>query len=115
MSKVRIVYKQDKTVVVIYPAPKSKRLGETEEEWLERVFNKAMGAELESLPYDDIDTSELPQSREDRDAWEGEKGKGIEINSEKAKQIRDEKEREIKIKDKIREIAIKELEKEESK
>lgn len=110
--KVRVVYKPDKTVVIIYPAPKSKREGETEKEWLERVFTKAMRGELAGLLYDDIDSSDLPHSREDRDVWEGEKGKGIKINAEKAKKIRDEKKRETKIKDKMREIAIRELEKE---
>lgn len=83
--KVRVVYKPDKTVAVVHPAPKSKRENETEEEWLERIFTKAMQEELKGLPYDDIDSSELPQSREDRNAWEGEKGKGIRVNVEKAK------------------------------
>lgn len=120
--EVRVVYKSDKTIAVIHPAPKSKRKDETEKEWLERVFIKAMQPRynkegqqanpLYGLPYDDIDSSELPQSREDRNAWEGEKGEGIKINVEKAKRIKDEKKREIKIKDKMREIAIKELEKE---
>ena len=70
--KVRVVYKVDKTLAVIYPAAKSKRPDETEEEWLERVFTKAMQGELAGLPYDDIDDSELP-SREDRQFWRGEK------------------------------------------
>lgn len=123
MSKCRVVYGPDKSVAVIHPAPQSKRPKETEEEWLERVFTKAMQPQynkegqqvnpLYGLPYDDIDKSQLPQSREDRDAWEGEKGKGISINVVKAEQIRKAIEREEKIRDKIREMAIKELEKEE--
>lgn len=110
--KVRIVYKPDKTVAVIHPAPKSKRKDETEEEWLERVFAKAMQGELEGLPYDDIDSSELPQSREDRNAWEGEKGKGISVNTVKAEQIRKEKKKVELIEEKLKEIATRELEKE---
>ncbi len=110
--KVRVIYKPDKTVAVIHPAPKSKRKDETEEEWLERVFTKAMQGELKDLSYDDIDSSELPSSREDRNAWEGEKGKGISINIIKAEQIRKEKKKAELIREKLKEIAIKELEKE---
>lgn len=113
MSKVRIVYKPDKSVAIIYPAPKSRRPDETEDQWLERVFTKVMQGELKGLPYDDIDKSELPQTREDRGAWEGEKGKGISINQKKAKEIKDAKEREEKIQEKLREMAIKELDKDE--
>ena len=119
--KVRVVYKADKTVSVIHPAPKSKRENETEEEWLERVFNKAMQPRynengqqvnpLYGLPYDDIDDSELPP-REDRDAWEGEKGKGISVNTIKAEQIKQERKKPKLIQEKLKEIAIKELEKE---
>lgn len=113
--KVRIVYRPDKSVAVIHPAPESRRENETKEEWLKRVFDKAMTQpqdRLEGLPYDDVEKSELPLSREDRNAWEGEKGSGIKVNVEKAKGIRDEKERETKIKDKMRKIAIRELGKE---
>lgn len=72
MSKVRVIYRPDKTVVVIHPAPNSKRQDETEEEWLERVFTKAMQGDLAGLLYDDINDSELPP-REDRRFWRGEK------------------------------------------
>lgn len=110
--KCRIVYKPDKTVAIIYPTPKSKKEIETEKQWLERVFNKAMQVELKDLPYDDIDDSQLP-SRENRDAWEGEKGVGISINQAKAKEIRDAKKLETKIQEKLRELALREIEKEE--
>lgn len=109
--KVRIVYKSDKSVVVFHPAPKSRREDETEKEWLKRVFDRMMQGDLDGLPYDDIDKSELPQSREDRDAWEGEKGKGIHVNTVKAEEMKKGIEKEKKIKDKIREMAIKELKK----
>ena len=110
--KVRVVYKPDKSVSVIHPAPKSKRKDETEKKWLERVFNKSMQGELKGLPYDDMDSSKLPQSREDRNAWEGEKGKGISVNLAKAEQIKKEKIKTELIQEKIKEIAVKELEEE---
>ena len=109
MSKVRIVYKLDKSVAVIHPAPSSKREDETEGQWLKRVFNKAMRGEFEGLEYDDVDTSELPQLREDREAWEGEKGKGIIINQVKANKLKAEKLVQEKIQNKIKAIAIKTL------
>ncbi|KYK25698.1 hypothetical protein AYK26_07720 [Euryarchaeota archaeon SM23-78] len=98
--KVRIVYRPDKTVAVIHPAPKSRKPSETEEQWLKRIFDKAVkGTLLEGLPYDDIDSSQLPQSRDSRDAWEGEKGKGITINQTKVQQL--EQERQKKEQDKL--------------
>lgn len=110
--KCRVVYRVDGGISVIHPAPKSKRPEETEEQWLERVFSKAMQGELKDLPYDDIDSSELPQSREDRNAWIGEKDKGISIDQVKAAKLRADKEREKKIQKKLREMAIREIEKE---
>lgn len=113
---IRVVYKPDKSVSIIYPAPNSRRENKTEAQWLIRVFEKIMSqGRLKGLPYDDIDSSEIPQTREDRDAWEGKKGKGITINQEKAKEIRDAREQEKKVQEKIREMAIKELAKEEDK
>jgi hypothetical protein len=92
MSKVRVVYRPDKSVAVLYPAFKTKELDETEEQFLNRVFTKMMKeSELAGLEYDDIDSSELPATREDRNAWEGEKGKKIKINNEKVKKDKDKK------------------------
>ncbi len=110
--KCRIIYKPDKSVIIIHPALKSKRVNETEEQWLERVFTKAMNSDLNGLDYEDIDDTELPD-RKDRSGWEGEKGKGISINQVKVQAVKDEIEQEKKIKDKIREIAIREIEEEE--
>jgi len=110
MSKIRVVYKPDKAVAVIHPAPKSRCPNETEDQWLDRVFTKAMQEELKGLPYDDIDSSELPATREDRNAWEGEKGKGVSVNQEKAKQRKDATERKRLIeneKDKLAEKSLK--------
>lgn len=70
--KIRVVYKPDQIIVDIHPAPNSKRPDETEEEWQERVFTKAMQGDLAGLPYNDMDDSELPP-REDRRFWRGEK------------------------------------------
>ena len=85
--KVRVIYKPDKSISVVHPAPNSRKAGETEEDWLKRVFDKATPPGCE---YEDVEKSTLP-SREDRDAWEGEKGKGITINQTKAKEIKDER------------------------
>ena len=77
MNKVRIVYKSDNSVAVIYPIPESKHINETENEWLNRVFNKAMCNELKHLEYDDIDIEKLPKTRKNRDSWRGKKGQDI--------------------------------------
>lgn len=98
MSKVRVVYKTDGTICVIHPAPKSKRPGETEDQWLSRVFNKAIqGTELEGLESDDVDVSKLPESREDRQYWKGGKGKKITIDNVKKNNDKLVKERKEKI------------------
>lgn len=108
--KCRIVYKPDKAIVIIYPAPKSKRLDETEEQWLERVFSKrSTRPDLNGLSYDDIDISELPQNWQDGDVWEGEKGVGVWLSPEKTKEAKDAKELKEKIQEKIRELAIESL------
>jgi len=112
--KVRIVYRSDRSVVVIHPAPKSKREDETESEWLERVFGMAMQGELEGLEYDDVDESELPQSRENREAWTGEKGKGISIDENKINALTIVRQYIYMIDEKQKEMAIDKL-KEEGK
>jgi len=99
--KVRVVYREDGGVSIIHPAPKSKRLDETEEQWLARVFIRSMQPQydkhgnqvnlLVGCEYDDIEDSELPQTREDRSAWVGKKGKGISIDQVKADKLRAEK------------------------
>ena len=104
---VRVVYKQDKSVAIIYPAPKSRRKLESESKWLERVFSKTIEAQYDSdenqinplygCDYEDMPSSFLPQNREDRESWEGEKRKGITINQNKAQNNRKEKEYKDKI------------------
>lgn len=76
----RIVYKPDKSVVVIHYAPKSTMSPDI-------AFQKAMkNMELENADYEDVEDSTLP-SREFRNAWEGEKGKSITINEVKKQAI----------------------------
>ena len=100
--KVRIIYKEDKSFSVIHPAPKSKREDETEEQWLERALNKAtpQGAE-----YDDIEQSELPQTREDRAGWEKEKGKPIQINRVKADKFKHDRDDALAVQEEIKQMA----------
>jgi len=73
--KVRVVYKPNGTVAVIHYAPKS-RLS------YEQAMAKCMKESgLEQRPFDDIDESALPQTRKYRQAWRGQKGVGITIDS----------------------------------
>lgn len=86
MGKVRVVFKKDKSVAVIYPTPKSK-LSE------KKIFGKAMSGELKGLPFKDMGASKLP-SRENRDCWERDGAKkSIKVNLVKAKKIKETNER----------------------
>jgi len=70
----RVYYKPDKSVIVVYVSSKSK---------LSESYSYDRHARLnglDGLPYDEVDSSTLPQTREHRNAWEGEKGKSISIN-----------------------------------
>jgi len=88
---VRVICKPDGSISVIHPALKSKKANEIEQEWLKRIFDKATPKGLE---YKDIDSSQLPQSREDRMAWEWDKeGKKVKVNQVKAQRLRKQKER----------------------
>ena len=103
--KVRVLYKQN-SVNVIYPAPKSRLPNESEDVWLKRVFNKATP---EGVEYEDMDSSQLPPTREDRDAWEKKPGGGVQVNQQKAKQIKDEKKKKKLIQEEILKLAEKSL------
>ena len=70
MGKVRVIYRDDGGVDVIHAAPKSKS---SEQECLE-------GATPGGAIYDDVDISEIPQTREKREAWKGSKGNGIHVD-----------------------------------
>jgi len=95
--KVRVLYKADKSVSVIHPVPKSRKKGETEEDWLKRVFAKSTP---EGATYDDIDESELPD-RATRMAWEGTLGKGVVVNTTKLQKVQEQKLHEEEISKKI--------------
>ena len=84
--KVRVLYKDNGSVAVIHPAPKSRRKDESEVDWLNRVLGKATP---EGIDFEDMDDSQLP-SREDRNAWTKKQGGGVKVNTVKAKAIKDE-------------------------
>ena len=89
--KCRVVYKPDGTVSVIHPSPKSRKLEETLLQWQERVFARAMElGGTTGCEYEDIEKSALP-TREDRDAWTGNKQTGLKVDQQKAKANRREK------------------------
>jgi len=67
---------------------------EPEDQWLSRVFEKATP---EELPYEDIDDSTLPNSREDREAWEHNPSGGVRVNAAKALQIKEAKSKAVLI------------------
>ena len=101
MTKVRVVYRPDGGISVIHPVSKSRRANESEEQWLERVLDKATPF---GIDYKDIDKSELPQVREDREAWTGTKNERVYINQVKKQQLEKEKKEKQLIKDKKAEI-----------
>lgn len=85
----RVLYKGDDILGIIYPVAKSRRENETEEQWLLRVFEKATADRLmrlnlvpDGVYFVDIDSSELPHDRSDRDAWICKNGK-IEVSEKK--------------------------------
>lgn len=53
---------------------------ETAQQWTDRVFSEAMKGNLKGLPYEDINKTELPKNRVDRNYWIKERGKAIKID-----------------------------------
>ena len=89
--KVKVVECKDGNVSVIYPVFKSKREDETEDQWLKRVFDKAM-KENENIDelnckHKTIEHTKLPQSREHRSAWKFHSTKGVTIDTKKIAEI----------------------------
>lgn len=78
MSKVRVVYKDDGGVAVIYSTPKPDR---TFDEQCEKAM--AQNSELVGRDYDDIDKVQLPSERKYREAWTRKLGGGIDIDIDK--------------------------------
>ena len=90
-EKVIVVYKPDKSISIIHPIIK----GNMNQKKYKEVYEEATkDTELAGLPYDIIDSSEIPDSTEyAKESWEGEKGKGIIANTVKAEKIKKERER----------------------
>ncbi len=80
----------DDGISVIIPAPKSKREGEGERDWLDRVVGKTVaehhkrGEFAEMLP--ECDAADLP-SREYRDAWRANADGSIRVDEQIKQQI----------------------------
>ncbi len=80
-TKRRVFYKPDGQVSICTPAPGSKRENEIDQEWLDRVFKKAaQNPKYATLPFDDIDATDLPADRSQRDKWRGSQGHGVSID-----------------------------------
>ncbi len=81
LSKVRVTYRPDGGVSVTAFVAGACQDGETETQCMDREMQK--NPSLANLPHDDIDPSQLPQDRKDRDKWTGSKGRGISIDRSK--------------------------------
>ena len=80
---VRVLCNSDGSISIVYPAPKSRRQDETEDQWLTRVFDKATS---EGAAFKDIDISSISADRTFRDAWEL-NGDVVSVNMPKARAI----------------------------
>jgi hypothetical protein len=102
---IRVWYCPDGSVKVTSVSKKSKLPGETDEQHRQRIFtNTGIANGWESYPYDDIDSSELPDAdiyfskglnHPYFNMWEGEPGKKVKINQQKVKEINDKKQKDI--------------------
>ena len=79
----RIIYRQDGGISIVIPAPKSRRKNESEQKWLDRIFNKMTPINI--IGFKDIDEKINPlPNRRFRNAWS--KGsRGIKVSLAKAK------------------------------
>jgi len=99
LSKVRVSYRPDGGVSITTFLREACLIGETELQCMDRIYSD--NETLKDLPYDDLDPSQLPQDRKDRDKWKGEKGRGIWVDtslvtkSEKTKELQDELDKEL--------------------
>ncbi len=84
MGKVRIWYHPTGKVSVSYPdlRPEKKPEGLTLDEWIDRQLNliPVKAPQFAGLDFEDMDSSQLPQDRADRDRWRGSKVQGIKIS-----------------------------------
>lgn len=66
----RVYKKPDGSVAVIHPNPRLKLPTETEAQFVERICQQdAPKSGLDTLPYQDIDSKDLP-ARTERTKWE---------------------------------------------
>lgn len=80
--KVRVLKNLNGTVSIIHYAPNSKLT-------IDEAFVKATPP---GTDHEDIDSSELPQDREDRNAWEWDSiNKKVRVNQAKAQKNKDDK------------------------
>lgn len=85
MSKCIIFEREDGSITVRMPAPKSRREGETEENWLTRLGNrrgpKLQGARLLGVR----DEATLPTNRRFRNCWHCHDGEGVSVHMPRAR------------------------------
>jgi hypothetical protein len=99
LNKVRVSYRPDGGVSITTFLKEACLLGETELQCMDRIYSE--NETIKDLPYDDLDPSQLPQDRKDRDKWKGEKGRGIWVDtslvtkSEKTKELQEELDKEL--------------------
>ena len=79
MSLVRVIKREDGGVSVIHPVRPLKK----DETW-DEYFSKATP---DGAIYEDMESSQLPQTREDRDAWELGDDKKVKVNAAKKSEI----------------------------
>ena len=104
--KVIVIKRPDGGISIMPINPESKKPDETNEEWYARSAEGGMRGELAGLPWEVVDKSELPPSREERNAWEKEKDKPIKINKAKSDEIKIAKEMKKVTEDEKRQKAI---------
>ena len=83
MSLVRVIKREDGGVSVIHPVRPLKK----DETW-DEYFSKATP---DGAIYEDMESSQLPQTREDRNAWELGDDKKVKVNGVKKAQLDSEK------------------------
>ena len=115
MSKVRVFYEPNGIVTLVHLVSQAKKPDETDTEALNRIIAEkpnSFGPQYATLDYDDLDKALLPLADiEYAKAWRGAKGVGVWCNTTEKDKIIADKDKETKIKDKLRDMAIKELEK----
>jgi len=74
--KVRIFYRDNKSIIYMVPIFKEKKAGQTDEDFM---TEQSIKAKLDNVPFDDFDTKDLPD-RSKMSKWRGEKGKGVWID-----------------------------------